>query len=94
MYLTIHSATGYFKEKNSEKYSIIDSTEKYKEVFSGIKSKIKSPNGGKELFYEKKYAKIGINTDHDLFLNKQLKFPTLTVIIKSAFQEGEKYNSK
>ena len=32
LYLIIHFATGYFKAKNSEKYLIIDSTEKYKEV--------------------------------------------------------------
>ena len=38
LYLTIHSATGHFKEKYGEKYLIIDSTEKYKEVFSGIRS--------------------------------------------------------
>ena len=36
LYLIIHSAAGYFKEKNSEKYLIIDSAEKYEEVFSGI----------------------------------------------------------
>ena len=33
LYLIIHSATGYFKEKNGEKYLILDSTEKYKEVW-------------------------------------------------------------
>ena len=54
LYLIIHSATGYFKEKNGEKYLILDSTEKYEEVFSGIISEIKTINGGKELFYEKK----------------------------------------
>ena len=42
LYLIIHSATGYFKEKNGEKYLIIDSTEKYEEVFSGIRSEIKT----------------------------------------------------
>ena len=36
LYLIIHSATGYFKEKNGEKYLTIDSTEKYEEVFSAI----------------------------------------------------------
>ena len=40
LYLTIHSATGYFKAKNGEKYLIIDSTEKYEEVWSGIRSEI------------------------------------------------------
>ena len=53
LYLIIDSATGYFKEKNSEKYLILDSTEKYEEVFSGIKSEIETINGGKELYYEK-----------------------------------------
>ena len=53
LYLIIHSATGHFKEKNGEKYITIDSTEKYKEVFSGIRSEIKTLNGGKELLYEK-----------------------------------------
>ena len=50
MYLIIHSATGHFKEKYGEKYLIIDSTEKYEEVFSRIKSEIKTINGGKELY--------------------------------------------
>ena len=38
LYLIIHSATGCFKEKYGEKYLILDSAEKYEEVFSGIKS--------------------------------------------------------
>ena len=86
----IHSATGHFKEKNDEKYLILDSTDKYEEVLSGIRSEIKTLNGGKELFYEKNYARIGINTDDDLPLNKPLKFPTLTIIIRCVTQEGEK----
>ena len=90
LYLIIYSATGYFKEKNGKKYLIIDSTEKYEEVFSGIRSEIKTINGGKELFYEKNYARIRVNTDDDLPLNKQLKFPTLTIIIRCVFQEDEK----
>ena len=93
LYLIIHSATEYFKEKNGEKYLIIDSTEKYEDVFSGIKSKVETLNGGKELFSQKKYARIGTNTDDDLPLNKSLKFPTFTVIIKCVFQEGRKLRS-
>ena len=54
LYLIIHSATGYFKEKYGEKYLIIDSTEEYEEIWSRIKSEIKTLNGGKQLFYEKK----------------------------------------
>ena len=50
LYLTIHSATGYFKEKYNEKYLILDPIEKYEEVFSGIKSEIETINGGKDEF--------------------------------------------
>ena len=63
----IHSATGYFKEKYGEKYLILDSTEKYDEVFSEIKKEIEMINVGEELFYEKNYARIGVNTD-DIYL--------------------------
>ena len=59
-------------------------------MFSKIISKIKTLNGGKELFYEKNYVRIGINTDDDLPLNKQLKFPTLTIIIRCVLQKNEK----
>ena len=51
LYLIIHFVTRYFKGKNGEKYLIIDSTEE--EVWSGIRSEIKTLNGGKELFHEK-----------------------------------------
>ena len=57
LYLIIYSATGYSKEKYGEKYFIIDSIEKYGEVWSGIKLEIKRLNGRKELFYEKKLCK-------------------------------------
>ena len=90
LYLVIHSVTGYFKEKYGEKYLILDSTEKYDEVFSGIKKEIETINVGKELFYEKNYAKIGVNTDDDVPLNEPLKFPTLAIIFRCVFQEGEK----
>ena len=74
MYLIIYSATGYFKEKNGEKYLILDSKEKYEEVFSkGIKKEIETINGGKELIYEKDYAKTGVNTDDDVPLNKKIE---------------------
>ena len=61
-----------------------------KKFFSGSKSEIKTLNGGKELFYERNYARIGINTDDDLALNKPLKFPTLKIVIRCIFQEGTK----
>ena len=47
LYLIIYSATGYFEEKYGEKYLTLDSTEKYDEVFSGIKKEIETINVGK-----------------------------------------------
>ena len=73
-----------------KKYLILDSAEKYEEGFSGITSKIETINDGKELFYEKNYSRIGVNTDSDIPLNKPLKFPTLTIIIRCVFREGKK----
>ena len=63
LYLIINSATGYFREKISEKYLIFDSTDWYEEVFSRIISEIKTLNGEKVLFYKKNYSRIGINTE-------------------------------
>ena len=74
LYLLIHSATGYFKENNGEKYLIIDQIEKYEEVFSGIKSEIETINSGEEMYYEKNYDKIRLNTDDNAPLNKKLHY--------------------
>ena len=64
-------------------------THKYEKVWSGIRSKIKTLNGRKELLYEKNYARIQINTDDDLSLNKPLKLLTLAIIIRRVVKEGE-----
>ena len=94
MFLIIYSATAHFKEKNDKKYLILDSADKYEEILFEIRSETKTLNGGKELFYKKKYTKIGTNTDDDLRLKKPLKFPTLTIIIRCILQEGEKLYPK
>ena len=83
LYLMILSATGYFTEKNSEKYWILDTVDKYEKVFSRIKSEIETINEGEEMYY----AKVGVNTDDDIPLNKKLKFPSLTIIIRCVFQK-------
>ena len=44
----------------------------------------------KNCFMKKSYARIGINTDDDLPLNKQLKFPILIIIIRCVLQNDEK----
>ena len=49
-----------------KKYLILHSREKYEEVFSEIRSEIETINGGKELFSEKNYARIRVDTDDDI----------------------------
>ena len=75
-------------KKNGKKYLVIDLTEKYEEVFSRIRSEIETLNSGKEQFYGKNYAKIDVNTDDNIPLNKQLKFPLLIIIIRCVFEES------
>ena len=44
------------------------------------------------MFYEKNYGTIGVNTDDNVLLNKQLKFPTLIMIIRCVFEgSGDLY---
>ena len=86
MCVKINSATGYFKEKNDDKYLILDSTKEYESVWSEIRSEIKRINGGEKVFYEKNYCKIGINTEDDLLLKESLTFLTLTVNINLILQ--------
>ena len=90
MRIKINSAAGYFKEKNDEKYLILDSTKEYESVWSEIKSEIKRINGGEEVFYEKSYCKVSINTEDDLPLKESLKFLTLTVNINLVLQANNK----
>ena len=81
MRIKINSATGYFKEKNDEKYLILDSTKEHESIWSEVRSEIKRINGGEKVFYKKNYCKIGINTEDDLPLKKSLKSLTLIVNI-------------
>ena len=58
LYLIYHSATGHFKEKNGEKYLIIDSIEKYDEIFSEIRSEIEKLNMEKDCIMKKAMLKL------------------------------------
>ena len=91
LYLIIYSAIWYFKGKYSEKYLTIDLRQKYEDFFSGIRSEIQTIISGEELFYGAEYTKIGVSTDDNVPLNKKLKFPSLTIIIRCIFQNGKKF---
>ena len=64
--------------------------EKYADVWDAIKSEIKAIDGSEENSYQKDYMKIKFNSDDDLPLNKSLTFQAMTIIIRSAFEEGDK----
>ena len=95
--MLVNHASGYIEEKNGNKYLIFDSVDenkevlkKYADVWDGIKNKIKAINGDKENDYEKDYMKIKFNSDDDLPLNTPLKFPAMTIIIRSVFEDDGK----
>ena len=52
-YLIFNSATGHFKEKNCEKYLIIDSIDKYEEVCLELDQKLKHLMVEKNCFMKK-----------------------------------------
>ena len=97
LYLRVNHASGYIKEKNGNKYLIFDDSadekkellKKYKDVWNGLKNKIKEINVVKS-DYEKDYMKIKFNSDDNLPLNKTLKLHAMTIIIRSVFEENFK----
>ena len=98
MYLLIYKIDGFIEKKRGNKYLNIAFTDnndevlkKYKEVFRGINSCIEEINNNKSGEYEKKYMKIKFNSDDELPLNKQLKFLSVTIVIRSVFEYDGKY---
>ena len=100
LYLMIGKVIGQIErssaeEKNENKYLVFDSEDenkevlkKYIELWSGIKNEIETINCGKASEYDIDFMKIKFDSDDDLSSNKQLKFPTITIAVRSAF-EGE-----
>ena len=62
---------------------------KYSDVWNGIKNKVKEVDDS-ECDYEKDYMKIKFNSDHNVPLNKPLKFHSMTITIRSIFKENGK----
>ena len=62
---------------------------KYKDVFNGIRNKIKEISSDK-CDYKKDFMKIKFNSDDKLPLNKPLKLYNMNITIRSVFEEGGK----
>ena len=58
---------------------------------SGIKSGIEKINNNKSGEFEKDYVKIKFDSDDKLPLDKQLKFLSVTIVIRSDFEDDGKY---
>ena len=100
LYLIIGKVDGYIKEKNGNKYLTLASKDKnkkvlqkYTELWDRTKNLIEKINDipGD---YEEKYMKIKFNSDDNLPLYKILKLDNITIVIRSVFQEDNKYYPK
>ena len=98
LYLLVYKIGSSIKEIEGSKYLNIAYTDsnsevlkKYEDVCSGIKDCIVNINDGKSGKYGKDYMKIKFNSDDGLPLNKQLKFRSITIIVRSVFEESGKY---
>ena len=98
LYLLIYKIDGFIEEKTGNKYLNIVLTDnndevlrQYGEVLSGIKSCIEKINNTKSGEYKKDYMKIEFNSGDKLPLNKQLKFFSVTIVIRSVFEDEDKY---
>ena len=58
---------------------------------SRIKSCIDKINNNKSGEYEQDYMKLKFNSDDKLPLNKELKFLSVKIVIRSVFEEDDKY---
>ena len=63
---------------------------KYTELWNGIKNLIEKIND-KPGVYGKDFMKIKFNSDDNLSLNKIIKLHNLTIIVRSVFQEDNRY---
>ena len=93
MYLIARKAIEHIEEKNGSKYLIINSTyenkevlKEYTEFWDGIKNEIETINGGKAGEYGKDFMKIKYDWIDDLTLNKQLKFSTMTIVVRVMYE--------
>ena len=92
----IGEVDGHIEEKNESKCLVFESTDENRKVFKkntelwgGIKNEIETI-GGKTGEYAKDFMKIKFDTNDNFLLNKPLKLPILTIIVRSAIEEDGK----
>ena len=102
LYLILSEMDGHFEEKNGNKYFILDSTnkgkevlKKYAELWDGIKNYIECNSiekiNNKLGEYGKAFTKIKFNSGDNLPLNKTLKLHNIAIIIRTVFEKDDKF---
>ena len=97
LYLIFDKVDGYIEESNGNKYLIFASTDKNKKVLTKYtklwdktKNLIEKING-EPGEYEKGFIKIKLDSDDDLILGKILSLHNMAIVVRSVFQEDNKY---
>ena len=72
-------------EKNEE------ALENYTELWDETKNEIEAKRGIEPIKYEKDFMRIKFESDDNLRLGKILNIPVCVIIVKSVFQENDKY---
>ena len=101
LYLMINEMIGHFEEKNKNKYLVLGDVDKnkevsnkYEEVWKGVKNEIETINGGERVEYGKDFKKTRFESKDDLPINKPIKLRLLTMIIRCVFSESDRFYSQ
>ena len=100
LYLIFSGVHGFTKEKDGNKFLILDSTDENKEVlktytelWDGIKMKLRQWMVVENLSTPRIFWKLYLIQMMILPLNKPLKLPTVTIIVRSVFVgDGKLYS--
>ena len=103
LYLVFNDADGYIEcnsieESNENKYLVFAYTdnnnevlEKYTELWGEIKTQIETINCGTPIKYKIDFTKVRFESDDHLLLSKMLSIPSMIIVIRYVFQEGNNY---
>ena len=89
---------GYFEETNGNKCLTLvltneskGKTKKTEELWINIRELIRSKTKfSDDYVYDKKHIRIKLNSD-ELYINKMVELPTMTIVVRAIFHENNKY---